>query len=111
MVAQTGAVLHLKNPNLLIVVPPGCVGKLLCQTLVMIELETNDVLSLPKSKVFSFEETFSRTNDCFGIASLSDYCNCSDDTCCAGQHGCIEKRGFANDYEQSVYSESSGYSK
>lgn len=51
IVAQTGAVLNFKNPNLFIVVPPGCVGNLLCRTLVMIELETNDVLSLPKSRV------------------------------------------------------------
>ena len=73
-------------------------------------LETNDALSLPKSKGFGVEKVISRTNDCFGNASLSDCRNCSDDTCCAGQHGCIDKCGFINDYKQSVYSDSSDYS-
>ena len=77
----------------------------------MIELDTNDVQSLPKSKGFGFEKNISKTNGCFGNASLSDCRNCSGDISCAGQRGCIDKRGFANHYEQFVYSESSDYSK
>ena len=56
IVAQMGAVLSFKNPNLFIVVPPGCVGNFAfsdsCQPFV-------DAMNPPKSKVSISRNAFS----------------------------------------------------